>query len=92
MDQSETHLDRLNQWLRKANLSADAETCLTNFVLSCDNPDEGDISNFLEMDITDFEPGEQDKLMQGFVYAYFGEETKITIADMPSLAYGLNPN
>ena len=65
-------MKRLEKWLKKVHLPYSAKSCITNFVLSCDKPSIDDITNFMCIDIINFNSRVQDKLVRGFVFAYYG--------------------
>ncbi len=72
MQTTNTPISRLNEWLKEAKLPKLAKLCIDNFVISCEHADEDDMFNFIYIDIMDFSPQIQDKLIEGFSYAYFG--------------------
>ena len=74
MENKTIPMRRLEEWIRCQKLPRDARTCIENFVLSCDKVNEGDVSNFIDIDIRDFNPRIQEKLVEGFFYAYTGIE------------------
>jgi len=72
---------RLDEWLlRHKALPADARQCIENFVLSCDRPDGDDELNFTAIDIADFHPDVQARLVEGFRYAYYGISGQTVVA------------
>jgi len=81
--QEMTPLDRLDVWLKQVKLPEDARDCITNFVLSCDNPDQGDVDNFIDIDTRDFPAAVQELLVDGFSYAYYGVRRKVMVIDTP---------
>ena len=65
-------MDRLEEWLKEVRLPEMAKNCIENFVCSFEQAKEGDMLNFVYIDIVHFSPPVQEKLIEGFIYSYFG--------------------
>jgi len=65
-------MDRVEEWLRETPLPELAKNCIENFVCSCDKRKIVDLDNFICVDIVNFTPEVQAKLIMGYVYAYYG--------------------
>ena len=70
-------MERLGQWLKVRKLPDTAVTCLENFVCSCRQAGGDDVANFVCIDIADFSPTVQERLIEGFMFAYYGIEPEV---------------
>ena len=83
-------MDRLEEWLKQENLPEIAKQCIENFVCSCDKPTIDDLDNFACIDIINFNPEVQAKLIIGYVYAYYGLKPAIYKPENMPECYSVN--
>ncbi len=67
-----TQTRRLEEWLKQTDLLKHSQRCIDNFVRSCKEIDNQDMRNFLCRDLIGYSMPVQIKLIQGFLYIYFG--------------------
>jgi len=80
--------ERLEQWLKETDLPDDATSCLRNFVMSCDNPDDLDNFNFVNIDTMNYTASVRQKLFEGYSFAYTGERVTILVVSTPQVYDG----
>ena len=85
-------MNMLEDWLRTEKLPDIAKTCIENFVCSCNRLSEDAIRNFVYIDIINFIPSLQDKLIEGLVYSYLGLKPATYIPENMPDTYRVNLN